>query len=57
MTKEEAIDVIKEHHAHWVHLYDNNICDEKEGRRTLEAFAMAVLALQRSSLTEIYLEE
>lgn len=45
MTKEKAITVINNHKEHWERLLREEICDETEGKETIESFAMAISAL------------
>ena len=51
MTKEKAITIIESHKAHWQRLLREKICDETEGRETIEAFDMAISALSEEDNT------
>lgn len=46
MTKEEAITIIKNYKAQWQMLLRENLCDETEGKKIVEAFDMALSALK-----------
>ena len=48
MTKEKAITIIESHKAHWQRLLREKICDEIEGRETIEGFDMAISALSEN---------
>ena len=48
MTKEEAIKTIMTHIEHWHRLLRDKICDETEGKETIEAFLMAIEALNQT---------
>ena len=46
MTREEAIEVLEVHKAHWERLLDNGICDVLEGGNTIQALKVAISALK-----------
>ena len=48
MTNEEAIKTIMTHVEHWHRLLRDKICDETEGKETIEAFLMAIEALNQN---------
>lgn len=45
MNNEEAIIVIERHKAHWQRLLKEKICDETEGKETIESFELGISAL------------
>ena len=47
MTREEAIKVLNNHLEHWKRLVRGKICDENEGADTINAFGMAISALEQ----------
>ena len=49
MTREEAIIVIKSHKSHWQRLLKEKICDETEGKETIESLELAMSALSVES--------
>lgn len=50
MTNKEAIDVLTSHLHHWERLLQEKICDEREGKETIEVLNMAIKVLKRDSL-------
>lgn len=46
LTVEEVIAIIETHKAHWQRLLREKICDETEGRETIESFDRAISALK-----------
>lgn len=48
MNNEEAIKTIMTHVEHWHRLLRDKICDETEGKETIEAFLMAIEALEQT---------
>ena len=46
MTRQEAIETIKKHIKHWQRLLKDNVCTVEEGNETIEAFTMAIEALE-----------
>ena len=49
MTNKEAKEVIQNHLNHWERLYREKICTEEEGSEAVEAFSMAIKALEAQS--------
>ena len=47
MTREEAIKVLNNHLEHWKRLVREKVCDENEGADTINAFEMAISALEQ----------
>ena len=46
MNNKEAIDVLKRHLHHWERLLQDGICNEKEGKETIEALELAIKVLE-----------
>lgn len=46
MNNKEAIGVLTYHLLHWECLLQAKICDEREGKETIEALKMAIKALE-----------
>lgn len=49
MTKEENIATLNEHLDHWKRLLSENICDQDEGEKTIDALQNAIKALEQQS--------
>ena len=46
MTIDESKTVLTTHREHWEYLLSEGICDESEGRKTIDAFTMAIASLE-----------
>ena len=44
--RQKAIETLKGHLAHWERLLKEHICDETEGKNTIEAFKMSIASLE-----------
>lgn len=56
MTREEVIKVLLQHSEHWKRLLTENICSKEEGLQTVEAFDMAIKALEQILVIEQIIE-
>ena len=52
MTREEAIEVLEVHKAHWERLLDNGICDVLEGGNTIQALKVSIQALEQEPVLD-----
>ena len=52
MNRLEAIKELESHLDHWKRLYAERICEEKEGRDTIEALTMAIADMRKMQYLE-----
>jgi len=57
MDNKKAIEILREHLAHWERLLQENICEEEEGRNTIEAINRAIFALGNERPIGEWIEE
>ena len=54
--RQKAIETLKGHLAHWERLLKEHICDETEGKNTIEAFKMSISSLETDEAYQLEYE-
>ena len=57
MTRKEALETLKEHLFHWERLLKGHICDETEGKNTIEALKMSIASLEADEAYQLEYEQ
>lgn len=57
MTREENIATLNEHLEHWKRLLSEKICDQYEGKKTIDALQNAIKALEQEPFGDAVLDK